>query len=195
MIVPFPLVFVRHGETDWNVDGRLQGLTDTRLNPRGRDQASAVGRTLLHAFPDIGARPFFASPLGRTVETTRLMRAAIGVEPDGFVRDERLRELSFGRWEGSTFREIRTREPAAMKVRDAERWTHRPPGGESYSDLVDRLAGFFGSLIAPAVVVAHGGVARAALSLLTDAATDALPDLYIRQSRAIVFDAASWRWV
>ncbi len=188
------IVFVRHGETDWNVAGRLQGGTDIPLNARGRDQAAAVGRTLIRAFPDIAARAFVASPLSRAVETMRLMRGAMGLDPEPFARDDRLREMSFGRWEGSTFREVGEREPAAIRARAANRWTHRPPDGESYVDLVARLQPFVESLTVPCVIVAHGGVARGLLAAIGGADTTSLPEMRIHQGRAILFEQSGWRW-
>ncbi|TBN55302.1 histidine phosphatase family protein [Hansschlegelia quercus] len=190
-----PLILVRHGETDWNVEGRLQGRRDVPLNPRGRDQARAVGRLLAGAVPDLSKRPFFVSPLTRATDTARLLREAAGLDPDLFVTEERLAELGFGAWEGSTMREIREREPAEARRRDAARWTHRPPGGESYEDVESRLATFFAALDRPSVIVAHGGVIRAALALLGAGARETLPGLHVRQGRAILLNSEGWRWL
>jgi probable phosphoglycerate mutase len=165
------------------------------LNPRGRDQARAVGRLLADAVRDLGQRPFFVSPLSRASDTARLLREAAGLDPDVFVKDERLAELGFGAWEGATMREIREREPAEARLRDAARWTHRPPGGESYEDVENRLATFFAALDRPSVVVAHGGVIRAALALLGAAARETLPGLHVRQGRAILLKTEGWRWI
>lgn len=188
-----PLVFVRHGETDWNVSGRLQGRTDTPLNARGRDQADAVGRAL-KGFPGLAERVFIASPLSRATETMRRMRAALGLDPEAFTTDERLAEMSFGRWEGLTFREIREREPGLMKARDADRWGHVPPGGESYVDVAARLGALIAGLDRPAVLVSHGGVARAALAL-AGIDREMLPEIRIQQGRALVIRKGEWRWV
>lgn len=190
---PAPLIFVRHGETDWNVAGRLQGRTDIPLNARGRDQADAVGRAL-RDFPGVADRVFVASPLSRASDTMRRMRAAMGLDPDGFETDERLSEMSFGRWEGSTFREIREREPGAMKAREADRWDHRPPDGESYADVSARVEAALAALDRPAVVVSHGGVARAVLAL-AGVERDRLPELRIQQGRALVIENGGWRWI
>lgn len=191
--VPAPLIFVRHGETDWNVAGRLQGRTDIPLNARGRDQAEAVGRALKD-LPGVAGRVFVASPLSRASDTMRRMRAAMGLDPEGFATDERLSEMSFGRWEGSTFREIREREPGVMKAREADRWTHRPPGGESYVDVSERVAAALAGFDRPAVVVSHGGVARAVLAL-AGVERGKLPELRIQQGRALLVEGGGWRWI
>jgi broad specificity phosphatase PhoE len=192
MTIP-PLVFVRHGETDWNVGGRLQGQTDIPLNARGRDQAAAVGRALA-AVPGLPEMRFLSSPLLRARETMRRMRAALGLDPEDHGIDGRLAEMSFGRWEGSTFAEIRAREPAEMKARDAARWSHRPPGGESYEDLSARVGAAIGELSGPTVLVSHGGVARVVLASFGGAERDRLPELHIRQGRALIIEDGAWRW-
>ncbi|GLK79838.1 histidine phosphatase family protein [Methylopila turkensis] len=189
------VVFVRHGETDWNASGRLQGQTDIPLNARGRDQADAVGRALGPALPDAAGRVFVASPLSRATETMRRMRAAMGLDADGFTTDARLKELSFGRWEGSTLAEARLRDPKAMRARDADRWSFRPEEGESYADLEARVGEAVAALPGPAVIVAHGGVARVLLATLGGVARDKVSDIAIRQGRALVFGTGGWRWI
>ncbi|GLK78200.1 phosphoglycerate mutase [Methylopila jiangsuensis] len=189
------LIVVRHGETDWNADGRLQGQTDIPLNARGRDQAAAVGRLIAAAPVDLTGRAFVASPLSRATETMRLMRAALGLPADDFRTDPRLKELSFGLWEGSTMAAIRERQPAAMRARDADRWSYRPPEGESYDDLAVRVDAALDEIEGPAVLVVHGGVSRALLHLLGGVPREKLHGMPIVQGRALAFDAGGWRWI
>nr|WP_261405645.1 histidine phosphatase family protein [Chenggangzhangella methanolivorans] len=163
------------------------------LNPKGRDQADSVGRALRDV-PDISDRVFLASPLTRAVDTMRRMRAAMGLDPDGFSTDERLAEMSFGRWEGLTFREIGEREPAAMKAREADKWSHVPPDGESYVQVCERVGALLGGLDRPAVLVSHGGVARAVLALCGADRTK-LADIRIQQGRALAIEDGRWRWI
>src|SRR5436305_14214838 len=108
--MPMPrsvVYFVRHGETDWNRERRLQGRHDSPLNALGRVQASHGGE-LLRDLLDRDGRPaggydYVSSPLGRARETMELMRAAMGLDPTAYRTDARLMEMSFGRWEGFTF--------------------------------------------------------------------------------------------
>ena len=106
------LYFIRHGETDWNAEARLQGQQDVPLNEFGRVQAEEAGERLRRAVPHYPDVDYVASPLLRARETMERLRAAIGLEPPSYRVDERLKELSFGDWEGLTWRELRRRDPA-----------------------------------------------------------------------------------
>ena len=154
------LVFVRHGETDWNVEGRLQGQRDVPLNQNGREQARRNGGVLKGAFADLGRFDFVASPLSRARETMEIARTAMGLDPSGYRTEDRLREVTFGRWEGFTTEEIRAREPRELALREANKWGVSPPGGESYELLAARVRPWLIHVTVPTVVVAHGGIGR-----------------------------------
>lgn len=154
---------VRHGETDWNVVGRLQGRRDVPLNALGRIQAGRVGRVLhqLAGPPDLLA--YVSSPLSRAVETMRILRTSLDLPAADFNTDPRLAEISFGQWEGQTWPEIRRRDHDGVKRRDLDPWNFAPPGGESYRTLCDRVNAACAELEGEAVIVTHGGVIRALL--------------------------------
>ncbi|WP_421724600.1 histidine phosphatase family protein [Bauldia sp.] len=154
------LVFVRHGETDWNAEDRLQGQKDIPLNDRGRAQARRNGETLLAQFPDIAGYDFVSSPLSRTRETMEIVRVALGLDPASYRLDERLLEITFGDWEGFTIEELRATNPDSIAAREADKWMFRPPRGESYHLLAGRVGGWLGELERPTVAIAHGGVGR-----------------------------------
>lgn len=153
---PTRIIAIRHGETPWNVDGRIQGHLDIALNDRGRWQAQQVAQALEGETP----AALYSSDLRRAMETAqaiaRRVRSAAIPEP-------RLRERSFGRYEGRTFVEVEHEAPE-----HALRWRRRdpdyaPPGGESLLSLRERIAGTVDDLAARAageliVLVAHGGV-------------------------------------
>jgi probable phosphoglycerate mutase len=158
---PVPtLVFVRHGQTDWNVEGRLQGQRDIPLNDTGRGQARRNGEVILRDIPEATSFDFVASPLSRTRETMEIARAAMGLDPKAYDVDTRLLEITFGELEGFTYRDIEEREPGWSRARHADKWNYLPPGGESYHMLSERIVGWSRTLERPAVVVAHGGVGR-----------------------------------
>jgi broad specificity phosphatase PhoE len=188
------LYFIRHGETDWNAEARLQGQRDVPLNDFGRVQAEEPGarlRGLVLHYEDLD---YVASPLSRTRETMERMREAIALHPVTYRVDERLRELSFGVWEGLTWKEVRQRDPRGARARDADKWAFVPPKGESYAMLARRVAPFLADLTRDTVVVSHGGVARALLALLGHASPDEAPRVDIWQGRVLVFAAERHYW-
>jgi broad specificity phosphatase PhoE len=158
--------FMRHGETDWNVEGRLQGQHDIPLNAVGYGQAEACGEILRDVLARDGRDPasfdYVASPLTRARKTMELVRAGLGLAVADYRTDARLVELSFGRWEGLTFAELK-RAPTdvrALATREHDKWGFRPPGGESYADLLGRVQEWQATVACDSIVVAHGGVAR-----------------------------------
>lgn len=191
--------FVRHGETDWNREGRLQGQSDIPLNGRGRDQAAAVGRILARLARQRGLRPgeldYVASPLGRTRATMELLRQAMDLPPQDFRTEDRLKEISFGTWEGMTWPEIRAADPVRFAERSRNKWTFAAPGGESYADVADRVAPWLGALADNAVVVAHGGVARAILTLIAGLDPRRAPSVDIWQGRVLALENGQASWI
>jgi probable phosphoglycerate mutase len=161
--------FVRHGETDWNAEGRLQGWRDIPLNERGRRQAAQCGNTLRDLIASRGKTSadfsFVSSPLSRASETMEILRRVMSLPPAGYAAEPRLAELSFGRWEGMTYREISAVDPALLKTRERNKWTFRPPDGESYADLLVRVQAWHAGVTGDIVATAHGGVARAVMVL------------------------------
>jgi probable phosphoglycerate mutase len=197
---PHRIIFVRHGETAYNAENRLQGQRDIPLNARGRDQARAVGRTLrarigaeIDRLEAAGA--FFASPLERARETMELLRAAMDLPPKRYRLDAALMELTFGDWEGLTWREVRTRDEAGVIARRADKWGFVPPGGESYAMLVERVRPWLASLAGDTLVVAHGGIARAFMTLLAGVPGEVAARTPIHQGRALDFDGGRYGWI
>ncbi|WP_292201188.1 histidine phosphatase family protein, partial [Mesorhizobium sp.] len=138
----YPLVYIaRHGQTQWNAEGRLQGQADTDINELGREQATQNGRRLADLIGNAADFDFVASPMRRTRETMELMRAAMGLDPLAYRTDPRLVELSFGDWQGFTFAELEKRVPGSTKSRRAAKWDFQPPGegAESYEMLLERI--------------------------------------------------------
>lgn len=187
--------FVRHGETDWNASGRLQGRRDTALNATGERQAAVAGRILADLVPDPAPIAWRASPLSRAARSMEILREAMGLSSSDYQTDARLAEMSFGRWEGSPWKEIRARNPAAHAERKAAPWTFVPPDGESYSDVAARLGPAIADLDGDAVIVSHGGVARALLALTCDIPVQEAVKFPVWQGRVLRIDEAGWRWL
>jgi broad specificity phosphatase PhoE len=197
---PHRLIFVRHGETAYNAEGRLQGQLDTPLNARGREQARAIGRTLrslvgreIDELEQAGA--FFASPLERARETMEIARDAMGLAPACYHLDPVLKELSFGVWEGLTWSEIEAKDAKRLRARRENRWAFVPEGGESYAMLADRLRPWLDGLSEHAFVISHGGVARVLMALIAGIPLTKAVETPIIQGRAIVFENGGCRWI
>ena len=162
------LYFVRHGETDFNIEQRLQGQYETSLNVRGRMQARECGALLNDLFTREQRQSqdyaYMSSPLQRARETMQLARATLGLDPSAYEVDDRLMEISYGEWEGSTLPEIEARDPQLLAQREEDKWGFKPPGGECYRDVAARVGAWYATVTRDTVVVAHGGVARALMA-------------------------------
>jgi broad specificity phosphatase PhoE len=191
--MPPPIIYyIRHGETDWNVEGRLQGQQDIPLNARGRAQATHCGQILRDLFARNGRDPsapdYVSSPLGRARETMELARATLGMPADGYRLEPRLTEICFGRWEGFTIAELRTHDPQGIAAREHDKWNFVPPGGESYETISTRMRDWYVSLRNDTVVTAHGGTARGLIAYLGIAKPAAAPLLDVAQGVVYVFE-------
>ena len=191
------IYFVRHGETDWNAESRLQGQADTDLNDHGRAQASRNGRMLRELVAEPAALDYVASPMRRTVETMQRLRTGLGLPADGFRTDKRLVEVNFGDWQGFTFAELEHDDPGCFARREEGKWAFVPPGegAESYEALTERIRPWFESVARDTVCVTHGGVIRAVFRL-----ADALPPaecaaLAIPQDRILRLQAGRLEWL
>jgi broad specificity phosphatase PhoE len=185
------LYYVRHGETDFNLEGRLQGRRDTELNAHGRQQAAECGPLLHDLFVRDQRRAadfvYLSSPLKRARQTMEALRAALGLDPRHYDVDARLAEVAYGDWEGLTLSEIEARTPGILAQRDRDKWDFAPLGGESYRQLTARIGDWYASLTRDAVVAAHGGGARALMALFRILPEDEAARAPIEQGVVYVF--------
>ncbi|MGI9374101.1 MAG: histidine phosphatase family protein [Hyphomicrobiales bacterium] len=156
-----PLYFLRHGETQWNLERKLQGSQDIPLNATGHDQAKAMAAGLFATVPDAVEHgfSFHVSPLTRTRETMSYVQEHYGLHDDALIIDERLKELNFGTCEGKTWTEVDKIGPN-RETHPAEYHDWLKPGGESYLSATPRVRDWYDSLSGPTIVVAHGGISR-----------------------------------
>jgi broad specificity phosphatase PhoE len=190
--MPTPVIYyIRHGETAWNAEGRLQGVQDIPLNDLGRRQASHAGNILADLFArdgrDKSSLAFVASPLGRARSTMELVRGGLKLPPADYALDDRLREIGYGQWEGSTLAQTQLSDPELFARRQAEKWTISPPGGESYVEVQARVRDWYDQLLADTVAVAHGGTARALMVALGLETPLSAADLTVEQGVVYVF--------
>jgi broad specificity phosphatase PhoE len=157
------IYLIRHGETDFNRDGRVQGVTESTLSDLGKEQARLIGKRIR----TLGIEAAVCSPLGRAVDTCRI---AFNGSMD-FVTYKDLHEIHLGDWEGRTAAELKLNYPAEVEL-----WYRKPselriPGGETIrrfrnriSREMDRMRADFGDVTI--AVFIHGGVICAYLTRL-----------------------------
>lgn len=189
------LYLIRHGQTDWNAERRLQGQKDIPLNDIGREQAARNGRELAKILTKPESFDFVSSPLGRTRETMEIVRRNMGLEPQTYSMDKRLLEISFGDWEGQTFEELSVDHQELVAERHANKWNFMQPGGESYQILCDRVGLWLNSLEQDTVAVCHGGVIRGLLHLLQGTPKDEIVELIVPQDRIYFWHDDHGEWV
>ena len=154
------ILFLRHGPTDWNAAGQIQGHTDTSLSPEGE--------TLVRSWcipPQYAGWHCYASPLQRARQTAVLLGCP---DPEPVSA---LHEMNWGAWEGLKLGALRQQNPADLHSNEVRGLDFRPPEGESPREVRERLAHWLFSRTSdelPAIAVCHKGLLRAALSLATD---------------------------
>lgn len=193
--LPHRLILIRHGETDWNREGRLQGGQDIPLNDLGRRQAAEAAERLRTLAPDFAALDYIGSPMQRARETMDILRATLGLEAGAYRTDDRLKELTFGSWEGYTWRDIRKAEREQAQLRERDKWSFVPPGGESYAMLAQRIRPVLQELTGETVLVSHGGVARAVLALVGAVSPQKASMVEIWQGKILVVTGNRADWV
>lgn len=189
------LYIIRHGQTDWNAAGRFQGQRDIPINAVGRQQAKRNGELLAGLLKDPAAPAYVASPLARTRETMEIIRQTLGLPASGYGIDGRLKEVSYGAWEGYTTDEIRALVPDDRRTRRDDKFNYVPPRGESYAMLLDRIKAWLPYLEQDTVCVAHGGVIRVLLHHL--GGMDPLEAVRsdVPQDQVLLWDGQECRWV
>lgn len=151
-----PLIFIRHGETDWNAQGLIQGSIETDLNAKGHAQARAVAQLLALRKSEWQDYQVIVSPQRRARQTAEHVLEALGLAVSAI--EPNVRELAFGIWEGKPFWELKA---SPVYPADPEaRYSWRPAGGESYEDGVARVNDWRATLSRPTLVISHGAVGR-----------------------------------
>lgn len=195
------IYLVRHGETEWNRAGRMQGRRDSPLTPHGEEQARRVGALLRDLIPTLDACAMVVSPSGRAVQTATIIAHSLGIDPARFAPDPMVQEFAWGEWESMTHAEI-----AAAAGQDvwqrflADRWTEATPAGECYADVAERARQWLTAVaeVPELLLVSHGGFGRVLRGLylgLSPTETLAQPvpqDAVFRLSDGVVsrFDAS-----
>ena len=126
------LWLIRHGQTDWNVEGRFQGSADVPLNNNGCAQAKRLADKVNgHTFAAV-----YSSHLKRANKTAQVLADALNLS---VIVDDRLREISQGEWEGILFTDIKEQYPNEIVERKTNPQQFRPPGGETVEEVAQRV--------------------------------------------------------
>lgn len=167
------LLILRHGETEWNRAGRLQGSLDSALTEKGVGQAHALGG-LLRRLGVAETHSAFVSPLGRARHTADIALSGLFDEP---VTDDRIAEVHVGDAQGMQFEEAMTAFPHLRDFPGQIGWHFEVPGGEDWNAFSGRIQSFLDDLTGPSVIVAHGVVSRVMRALVLGLGRENLNDL------------------
>jgi broad specificity phosphatase PhoE len=186
------IYLVRHGETEWNRQGRRQGRKDSVLTPRGRVQAEAYAQWLLGQ-PHFAELRIRSSPLGRALETAHIIQRSLHPANDRFEIDEDLAEFDYGAWAGLADSEVESRFPGQLALREGDKWNYKVPGGESYAEMAERIGGWLrahhpGDKL---VVVAHEMVSRILRGLYLGLGTSEILSLRHPQTDVFILSGSS----
>jgi probable phosphoglycerate mutase len=180
------IILVRHGQTEWNVEGRYQGRLNSDLTEKGKEQskrnASKIAKVL-----DLN-KPFkiFSSPLGRAKESCHIICDELGIDKNKIIFDERISEFNYGIFEGKTKEECKELYPQVLAQREAHKWSYQIENGESYLLVTERLKSWLQSVSSEEVVlmVAHEMVNRALRGIYCDLDSNSM--LALRQANDLV---------
>lgn len=189
------IYFIRHGETDWNAEARYQGQADIPMNATGRAQAQRNGEVLRGLLPAIARCRFIASPLSRARATMEIVRNAMGLAPQAYDLDDRLKEINYGAWQGVFAADLPAVDAEGLAARTKDTFHWRPRGGESYADLTARAVEWLGEIEEDSVVAAHGGISRVLRGHLYGIETAAVPELPVPQDRILVLRRDGMEWI
>lgn len=156
------IYLLRHGETNYNRQGRYQGQLDSSLTELGREQVQQHARMLKTLIGDAADWKIISSPLGRAMQSTALLCETIGYDVNDVKQDHRLTEVAVGQWAGLTMAEIQHTWPDLLAGTDVFNWYFRAPGGESYEAVVSRLTSWLKDIqhYSKLIVVSHGLTSR-----------------------------------
>lgn len=176
------IYLVRHGETVWNRQGRLQGHGDSPLTPKGIEQVLTVSQILRREIGDVRPVRVESSPLGRAKQTALMLCQELGIDRSQIQIVPLLTEYDCGAWDGLTSDEIDKLHPGERQAREADKWNHVVPGGESYALVHERAKQWINSAPNESVTIAvtHQMISR----MIQGAYLDLSPTEAIRRPHA-----------
>lgn len=160
MTIPHPIIFIRHGATQWNEDGRYQGTTETCLTSVGRQQAVQNAQLIAKSEIPLDELKLISSPLLRAQQTANIIIQSLNLKDSQISTDERLRELGVGRWQGLNSQQVKDNFYEERKSRKHDRWNFKPLGGESLEQRSGEVLALLQSLSPTTLIITHAGILR-----------------------------------
>lgn len=161
------LYLVRHGETDWNLENKIQGQTDTSINDNGREQAKELAERIKEELG--GIKRIYSSRQKRALETAQIIGRMLSVSP---IVQQGLEEICLGAWEGYTWKQVKEIFSEEYQIWHQNRRYQVPPKGESYQQLLDRLLPALDDIIRKegqdVLIVTHSAVIMTLMSYVYD---------------------------
>jgi len=186
------ILLVRHGETDWNSTGRLQGHSDTPLNALGHEQARRAAQRLACE----PVRGLYSSDLARAFQTATIIGQTLGLT---VVTSPRLRERRYGAWEGLTAAEIQAQYPEQFVAWRARAVDFAPPQGETRNQLLSRALAELNAIARRhagemAVVVTHGGLCYVLINHIFGGVNSDRQEFTFANASIHILEATADRW-
>ena len=183
------IYIVRHGETDWNIEQKMQGHTDIPLNTNGEKQAQAIAKDLKNIQLDI----IYSSPLSRALDTATIIN---NHHKTKLITDNALRERQFGELEGKTYEEINAYHPSLLFNASWNFPNYRPPGGESVNDIKTRVSAFAQNILKKnqgksILIVSHGVTLRILIGTFIGVPPEQLTQLRIKNAALTVIEISN----
>lgn len=156
------MYFIRHGETMWNREGRVQGQLDDPLTLNGVLQVCRLAETLHRLLDDPAAYAAIMSPLIRARQSAAIVCDVLGIDFRACQDDDLLKEITWGDWEGMTREEIAATHPDAWARRERDHWGFVPPKGESYAMGAERVRRWLSKIADQPrlIVIGHGAFCK-----------------------------------
>lgn len=180
------IILIRHGQTKWNLEMRYQGILDSNLTTKGKQQARDNAKKLLKKFNNFDNIKIFASPLGRAKSSAYIICDELNISKNKIIFDERLKEFNYGIFEGKTRDECRKIYPKELQDREANKWSYEIENGDSYIEVSKRLKSWLNDIKDEdiVIIIAHEMINRVLRGLYLNLSTNNI--LLLRQKNDII---------
>ncbi|GKX65288.1 histidine phosphatase family protein [Inconstantimicrobium mannanitabidum] len=184
------LLLIRHGQTDWNVEGKIQGSCDIELNDTGINQAKELSHKVLNE--NYKLSKIYSSQQKRAVKTAEILSQATNLD---YVVMDGLEEINLGEWEGLSWTEVKEKYPEEYKEWYINRRYTKPPKGEAYQDMLDRVFAALHEIIKnnskDVAIVTHSAVIMCIQCYLTNTPFDEMTKFKTDNTSIIEIDSDS----